>query len=58
MAKFKVGDKVAASYESYVENGKVSKVVEVSPQVTDYYVVFSDGHFDIFEESELKGNPY
>jgi len=57
MAKFNVGDKVTVDYGTYVENGTVTKVIEVSPIVTDYYVTFSDGSFDSFDESELAANP-
>lgn len=53
MAKFKVGDKVTANYSTYVENGTITKVIPVPPYTTDYYVSFSDGAFDVFDESEL-----
>jgi hypothetical protein len=53
MSKFKVGDKVTANYGTYVENGTVTKVIEITPSTSDYTVTFSDGETDIFGDDEL-----
>ena len=57
--KFKEGDTVTANYGDYVENGVVTKVVEIQGTTPDYYVRFGnrDKDFDIFNESELEANP-
>ena len=58
MNKFKVGDRVTASYDTYVENGTVTKVVEITNSTPDYYVRFGNQakDFDIFHEDELTLN--